>query len=331
MTRGSAPSALLFALAYARRGWRVHPLHWPTRAGSDGACCSCSAGEQCRSIGKHPILEAWPRKATTCEETIRAWWRAYPGANVGIATGPASGLLVLDVDPRNGGDVALEALLAQNGGLEPTARVETGGGGLHFYLAHPSGGVPLRGKLAKGLDVKAGGGFVVAPPSLHASGRRYSWAAGASPRDLAPAELPAWLLALVTVAPRVERRPAEVAAVRRPLRVLGEEAALDILARECAFVSHCASDATSISYDEWFSLATILQVFREGPALFEQISRYDAARYRPDEPARKLASVRGKPRHCTSLGWSCPRLGECSARGVRSPASLPFKLRKAGA
>lgn len=331
MTRGSPSSALPFALAYARRGWRVHPVHWPTRAGSGGARCSCAFGARCPSVGKHPMLLGWPDLATTSEDVIRAWWREHPSANVGIATGPASGLLVLDVDPRNGGDLALEALLASHGGLEPTMRVETGGGGVHFYLAHPSGGAPLRGALAKGLDVKAGGGTVVAPPSLHASGRRYAWAAGASPRDLAPAVLPSWLLALVTVHPHVEPRPAEARAARRPRRVLGDEEALDVLVRECSFVSHCARDAASLSYDEWFSLATILHVFREGPALFEQISRYDAARYRRGEPARKLASVRGGPRHCTSLGWSCPRLGACSALGVRSPAGLPFKLRKAGA
>ena len=323
MMLDSIPSHLAYALAYARRGWRVHPVQWPTNAGA----CSCNDGLHCASIGKHPLLRGWQREATTNPQTIRAWWRKYPAANVGIATGIESRLLVVDVDPRNGGDVELEALLAQHGKLESTMRVETGGGGLHFYFEHPSGGLALRSKIAPGLDVKHGGGTIVAPPSLHASGRRYTWADGASPRDVAPAPVPPWLLAeLAPIRKAVPERPT------RPVRrLLGDAAALDVLVRECSFVDHCAENPRALSYDEWFSLATILEVFSQGPALFETISRRDSERYRRGEPALKIASVKGKPRHCTSLGWSCPRLGKCSGFGVNSPAGLPYKLRKGGA
>lgn len=325
MMLDSSPSSRGYALACARRGWRVHPLQWPTNAGA----CSCNHGMQCESIGKHPLLTAWQRKATTNEAIIRAWWRKYPAANVGIATGIDSRLLVLDVDPRNGGDVELEALLVRHEPFPPTPRVETGGGGWHFYFEHPRGGIPLCGKLAKGLDVMTGGRSIVAPPSLHASGRRYTWAAGASPRDVAPAPVPSWLLSLLT-APIV-RVPIARKNPRPPRRTLGDHAALDVLVHECSFVDHCAANASSLSYDQWFSLATILAVFSQGPALFETISRRDSERYRRGEPALKIASVRGKPRHCTSLGWSCPRLARCSMLGVNSPAGLPFKLRKGGA
>lgn len=319
--------ALEYALEYARRGYRVHPVQYPKRAGTSDVSCSCSTCAQCPDIGKHPMLKSWPREATTNEETVRAWWRRYPMANIGIATGPASGVLVLDVDPRNGGDLALESLLAQHGKLESTMRVETGGGGLHYYFEHPSGGIPIRGKLAPGLDIKAGGGMIIAPPSLHASGRRYAWTSGFSPRDIAPAAVPSWLLARLSPAPKaVPEKPA-----RPPRHFLGDDGALDVLVRECSFVSHCAENARSLSYDEWFSLATILKVFSQGPALFETISRRDFERYRRGEPAKKLASINGKPRHCTNLGWSCPRLTRCSMLGVNSPAGLPFKLRKGGA
>lgn len=325
MMLDSSPSHLAYALAYARRGWRVHPVQWPTNAGA----CSCKDGARCPNIGKHPLLTGWQRQATTNAQTIRAWWRKYPAANVGIATGIDSRLLVLDVDPRNGGDVELEALLARHGKLESTMRVETGGGGLHFYFEHPNGGLALRGKLAPGLDVKHGGGSIIAPPSLHATGRRYTWADGASPRDVAPAPVPSWLLSLLT-APIV-RVPIARENPRPTRRTLGDHAALDVLVRECSFVDHCAANASSLSYDQWFSLATILAVFSQGPALFETISRRDSERYRRGEPALKIASVKGKPRHCTSLGWSCPRLARCSMLGVNSPAGLPYKLRKGDA
>jgi hypothetical protein len=102
---------------------------------------------------------------------------------------------------------------------------------------------------------------------------------------------------------------------------------LDVLAEKCAFVEHAASDPASLSYTEWFSLATVLAPFPGGKSLFDAISRRDSKRYARGEPDKKIESVGGKPRLCTNLGWSCPNLSECSALGVRSPAGLPFKLK----
>jgi hypothetical protein len=101
--------------------------------------------------------------------------------------------LVLDVDPRHGGDASLVELERQYGPLPETPRVLTGGSGAHLYFAvdHPIGN---RAGLAPGIDLRGDGGFVVAPPSVHASGRRYMWELGASPDDVALALAPEWLL-----------------------------------------------------------------------------------------------------------------------------------------
>lgn len=104
---------------------------------------------------------------------------------------------------------------------------------------------------------------------------------------------------------------------------------LDVLAENCAFVEHAAAEPASLSYTEWFSLATVLAPFTGGKSLFDAISRRDSKRYARGEPDKKIESVSGKPRLCTNLGWSCPKLRECSALGVRSPAGLPFKLKRA--
>jgi hypothetical protein len=121
-------------------------------------------------------------------EWFETRWR---DSNIGIATG--GGLLGLDVDPRHGGDASLAELERQHGPLPETPRVLTGGGGVHLYFAvnHPIGN---RTGLASGIDLRGDGGFVVAPPSLHASGRRYAWELGASPDDVPLAPLPVWLL-----------------------------------------------------------------------------------------------------------------------------------------
>src|SRR5262245_942503 len=159
------------ALSYLPRGWRVIPL-----------------------AGKVPRLTAWPSQATADEPTVRRWWQTWPTADMGIATG--GGLLVLDVDPRHGGDTSLAELERCHGPLPATPRVLTGGGGVHLYFAvdQPSGN---RIGLAPGIDVRGDGGFVVAPPSKHASGRGYAWELGASPDDVPPAPAPAWLLDLI--------------------------------------------------------------------------------------------------------------------------------------
>jgi hypothetical protein len=120
-----------------------------------------------------------------------------PNANVGIRTGVESDLVVLDVDGPPGRR-ALRALLATHGRFE--ARwARTGGGGLHAYFAHPGGAVPSSaGRLGDQLDVRGEGGYVVAPPSRHWSGRPYRWIV--QPDDATAGggltALPGWLLEL---------------------------------------------------------------------------------------------------------------------------------------
>ncbi len=182
-------NALDAALSYAARSWAVLPLH-----SVQGGRCACGR-RGCDSPGKHPRTPHGVLEATTNADVIRRWWTDWPGAgaNIGIATGAESGLIVLDVDNRHGGDESLRALLADHGPLPATPTVLTGDG-QHVYFAHPGGSVPNRVGLRPGLDLRGDGGFVVGPPSLHASGRRYAWEASSHPDDVPPAPLPAWLL-----------------------------------------------------------------------------------------------------------------------------------------
>src|SRR5262245_35962911 len=122
------PNRLLdAALAYAAMGMAVFPAHTITaRAG-----CSCSRAG-CGSPGKHPRIKEWQVRATTDPAIIRSWWTRWPDANVCIATGEMSGVLVLDVDARHGGVESLKAFEQQHGPLPPTPTVRTGGDGLHF-------------------------------------------------------------------------------------------------------------------------------------------------------------------------------------------------------
>ncbi|GAF94460.1 unnamed protein product, partial [marine sediment metagenome] len=177
------------ALRYAARGWPVLPLHGIRDRG-----CTCGRPD-CSSPGKHPRTARGLKDATTDNQRIKAWWQQWPDANVGVATGNTSGLVVLDVDPRNGGDDILDDLLAAHGPLPETIESVTGGGGRHLFFKHPGGLIRTRpNALGRGLDLKADGGYIVAPPSLHANGRRYEWELSSDPKDVAVADCPGWLL-----------------------------------------------------------------------------------------------------------------------------------------
>lgn len=184
-----------YALKYAARGWRVFPVY---ECRATGTQCSCG-NRRCDSPGKHPRTEHGLTDATTDAAQIRAWWRQWPNANIGIATG--AGLVVVDIDPHHGGSESLDALREELGAWPDTVECLTGGSGRHIYFYDPSGAKVRNsvGTLAAGVDVRGEGGYVVAPPSIHASGRCYAWEASSDPLDgVAVAEIPAaWLARIV--------------------------------------------------------------------------------------------------------------------------------------
>ncbi len=151
-----------------------------------------------KSGGKRPLVrwESFQNRLPTREE-VEAWFGRWPEANLGIVTGAVSGLVVLDIDPRHGGADSVTRLETEHGALPETVEAVTGGGGRHLYFAHPGGSIPNKAALAPGIDLRGDGGLVVAPPALHASGRRYAWQDSHGPGDVPLAPLPGWLSTLL--------------------------------------------------------------------------------------------------------------------------------------
>jgi putative DNA primase/helicase len=178
---------LAAALGYSRRyGWRVFPIYGAV----DGHCTCNWPSDKC-SPGKHPITPHGFLNASANLDRVDAWWRMWPGANIGAPTGKQSGFVVLDVDPKNGGLASLAKLEAQHGVLDTLTAI-TGSGGTHYYFTPPD--VLLKnstGEIAAGIDTRAEGGYVLLPPSSHISGNNYRWD---HRRAMAP--LPDWLLQL---------------------------------------------------------------------------------------------------------------------------------------
>ena len=165
------------ALQYAAFHWSVIPI---------------------RARDKRPIIkwQIYQQRLATGDE-ITGWYKRWPTANVGIVTGMISGLVVLDIDPRHGGDKNLAQWEIEHGPLPPTVEARTGGGGRHIYFRHPGGVIHNRVGLAQGIDLRGDGGCIVAPPSIHSSGKSYTWIKGHEPGKASMAELPGWLLALL--------------------------------------------------------------------------------------------------------------------------------------
>ena len=156
----------------------------------------CRIRDEGHRKAKSPYNEHGFKEATTDPVQIKRWWTNFPDAIIGMPTGNVSGLVVVDIDPRHGGDYSLQGLEEKYGNLPGTLTAITGGGGTHYYFRHP--GKEIRcstGKIASGIDIKADGGYVILPPSGHESGGSYFWDGDF---DLnAVAKIPEWLLNLI--------------------------------------------------------------------------------------------------------------------------------------
>jgi putative DNA primase/helicase len=193
------------ALRHARDGWRVLPLY-TIKHGE----CTCAKRGSCTHPGKHPRTPNGVKDATTDRDRIKEW--TWSDANIGIATGRSSGIIVLDVD-GDGGVASLEALQAEHGRLPKTVTVKTGNG-RHYYF-RCDGDVHIGNsvhRLGEGIDVRGDGGYVVGAGSVHVSGFTYRFVKGRGPDDIEVAQAPKWLLSLVT-AKAVASREVELVAI----------------------------------------------------------------------------------------------------------------------
>jgi len=155
------------ALRYHALGWSVIPL---------------------QPRDKVPIFAAWQRYGTerSTEEAIRYWWGKTPTANIGLVTGPASGVFALDID----GDAGRQSVEGKTLPVTPTTKTKSG---THRLFKHPGAKVRNRVRFLPGLDIRGDGGQVVVPPSVHPDGPVYEWLV--PPDEVAVAEAPEWLLA----------------------------------------------------------------------------------------------------------------------------------------
>jgi hypothetical protein len=147
----------------------------------------------CQPRGKTPACDTGFHAATTDIERINRWWHAFPDLNIGIATGTISNIFVLDVDGTDG-ETSLRKLEQTHGALPPTVEAITGKGRHCYYKLGQHKISNSAGVIGAGLDIRGTGGYVLAPPSVHPTGRVYAWSVDGTDEF---ATAPDWLHALV--------------------------------------------------------------------------------------------------------------------------------------
>ncbi len=233
------------AIRYIKLGWYLTPL----------------------SVhGKRPLVKDWIKHATNNEDEVKMWASRYPhGFNVGLLVGQKSGIVVLDVDPRNGGDKHYKSVL-ENLGLKDTGpRVLTGGdgGGFHLYFKHPNPSEYFRShEIAMGVDLMADGGHhVVLPPSIHPSGRKYVWGVDI---DLDTLEvIPN--IKQESVNPKTKRvkkssivPQASESSTPLDSSSIGVEPNYKMVFAGCLWLQHCKEHAAILPEPQWYAMLSIV-------------------------------------------------------------------------
>jgi hypothetical protein len=183
-----------WALRYAALGWPCLPLCWPDKLGE----CGCGQGHKEKAVGKAPLTPHGVKDASTSPSRVIEWWERWPEANVGIATGHASGLYGVDLDYDKGGRESWEDLRDEHGPA-PAELEQMTGNGRHLFFACPEGrgyAPSTSHKLGQGIDTRGDGSYVVAAPSVHRNGKTYAWDEG-EPGETEPGPMPAWMIEAV--------------------------------------------------------------------------------------------------------------------------------------
>lgn len=165
----TTPSMLPAALWWARHGIPIFPAWWPTEGR-----CACPQGGNCHSPGKHPLTANGLHDASNDESVIREWWTRWPHANIAVPTGTHFDVVDIDGAHQAWGEFTKQHGTPQHVGIAISGRPS---GGLHLFCTPGGQKTVPSGKrnLPTGVEIKGAGGYVIAPPSLHVSGRTYTW------------------------------------------------------------------------------------------------------------------------------------------------------------
>lgn len=271
-----------YALAYINIGWHVLPLTPKTK----------------QPLSR--LVTNGVHGATNDPDTVRKWWTAAPDAGIGVAVLP-SGLVAVDVDPRNGGFETMERLEAQHGALVSDVLALTGGGGEHRVFS-ASLVTNLPGKLGPGVDLKADG-YICVEPSIHPSSIAYAWEASSDPLEgCTPSTLPGWVRDLA-------RGPFAAVPYMPATRMVDVQQIDDLRA--------ALAEIPADDYHQWVNFGNALsELGQAGFALWDEWSQ-KSSKYDPQAVTRKWRSFKGGAFQLESIFFVAQE------RGWENPAAVP--------
>lgn len=227
-------SILEASFAYQKLDFHVLPCH-----SIDNGKCTCGKVD-CENVAKHPLTQHGVKDATNDPEQLKKYFSGpYANANIALATGEPSGVIVLDFDTES----CIDLWFLKYGELPLTPNVKTGRG-RHYYFAFDERCKNLKNAVNFSIscDLRTTGGYALLPPSLHATGKRYEWLV--SPDDAPFAHAPQWLIDMIpkhhvenvktqTVKEQKEQRPSD----RTPIVI---EKARSTLDRATQYAKSCS-------------------------------------------------------------------------------------------
>ena len=281
-------STLDYALGYIKAGWHVLPLKPNTKQPA------------------HWLVPNGVHGATNDPAIARKWWSASPDAGIGIAMLP-SGLVTVDIDPRNGGFDTMERLEAQQGALVSDVLAYTGGGGEHRVFSSALV-ANLPGKLGPGVDLKADG-YIVVEPSIHPSGKAYAWEASSDPLDgSVPSTLPGWIRDLA-------RTPFGAAPYSPATRMVD--------AKQVAELRDALAVLPADDYHLWVNFGqALVELGQEGYKLWDEWSQ-KSSKYDPQSVTRKWRSFKGGAYQLESIFFAAQNAGWVNPAHVQVAAEVP--------
>jgi hypothetical protein len=302
------------ALKYASQGYRILPLH-----SIKGGICTCG-NQSCKSPGKHPLTQRGANEASSDEIQIKGWWSQWPTANIGIAMGD-HGTIALDVDTRNNGHLTWESILQANGQLPETATQRTGNGWHYLFVIDEKLMPKIKGKLGQGIDVKANG-YIVAEPSIHHSGRRYSWDDGLDLlQGFNPSRAPVWLEQMLCDSATSAPSTASLGNITLPVQLTEAASALEHLDAndynqwiEAGMALH-ATGLGDLAYQVWVDWSV------ESPKFDHKDQRRRWMSFRTDKGGVSIKTIFARAQ---AVGWVNPLSVKQSQEEKLTPDQHPF-------
>jgi hypothetical protein len=259
-----------FAFRYARKGFEVFPL----------------------AVGsKKPMRDSQGLHAATSDIIqVAEWCRKFPLANIGLRTGPGSGVCAIDIDPLSGGFETERCLRAEGKTWPETPVQRTRSGGRHIILQHHAAIVTGSKRLGRGIDFRGAGGYIVAAPSI-VGGRPYSWLTWPA---RGPAPVPAWLLD--HLATEAAQRQADKRSPAKPLPATLEPA----LERARKALNFVPSD----DRETWLTVGMALSgsFGNSGRDLWDAWSK-QSSKYTDAGQAKAWRSFKGASRTVATIFW----------------------------